>query len=443
MKLRRTITAVSVCSALLLTACGTADDPDVTEPLTTYVTSVSAPADENVVYNNQAAMANADGAARYAPEPFSSYTFDFSDGTNKYMVTVGLNSTGDAFNLTLEDSNFGFSQYCITAPENYTLNIPCSQEEASSVCSVIKNTIDDTPVPDILEFTFYLNNFEDESLPYSVMKYYSVKNDELCEIELYDTEKVTEVTVPGGGAAAFSRAAVDLFALGAPSKLEYCTDGTLLHTEPLVFMPYPDVSIDKDKNGGWTVNADIYVYRFDPVKMTMKKELQPSSYKESPLYFGYKAHAVADYIARYFTVASLNVSDYNNYVELPSVNSDTNDYYFKVDDPRFGTVDELKDFVRCFFTEKLVSDMFINAPQKYRDIDGSLYTIVGDGGYDFTLGKLTITDYKADKTSVTYHTKQEKFNDEGKFVNYIDGGDFSVELKDDGSIFITQYRFSY
>jgi hypothetical protein len=84
----------------------------------------------------------------------------------------------------------------------------------------------------------------------------------------------------------------------------------------------------------------------------------------------------------------------------------------------------------------------VNAPQKYRDIDGELYTIVGDGGADFTLGDLTITSWEEDGSSVTYHTKQEKFDEDGKFKEFIDGGDFTVEISDNGFI-VTQYRISY
>ena len=93
-------------------------------------------------------------------------------------------------------------------------------------------------------------------------------------------------------------------------------------------------------------------------------------------------------------------------------------------------------------TTSLVNDLFINAPQKYRDIDGALYTIVGDGGMDFTLGDLTITSWEENGNTVTYHTKQEKFDDEGKFKEFIDGGDFTVERTDSGFT-VTQYRIVY
>lgn len=350
----------------------------------------------------------------YDTESFSSYTFDFSDGENSYMITIELAPNGNSFNITTEDSSFAYSEFELKAPENYILNIPFSQDSASTVCKIIKNTVDSEVMPDILEFTFYLNNFDDESLAYSVKKYYTVKDGELSEIKLVD-ETADE-----------------------PVNMEYCSEASMLHTESKVFMPEPQVDIDENGN----VSADIYTYTFSYDDMTMTKRLQSSDYGDSPLYYGYMTNAAANYIAKYFTTTSLNVSDYENYVEMPSVNSDTSDYFFKVDDPRFSTVEELKNFARKFFSEKLVNDLFINAPQKYRDIDGELYTIVGDGGMDFTLGDLTITSWEESGNTVTYHTKQEKFDDEGKFKEFIDGGDFTVERTDSGFT-VTQYRIVY
>ena len=104
----------------------------------------------------------------------------------------------------------------------------------------------------------------------------------------------------------------------------------------------------------------------------------------------------------------------------------------------------MKEFTRKYFSEKLVTDMFLNAPQKYRDIDGSLYTIVGDGGVDFTLGQITITDYSENGNEITYHTKQEKFNDDGDFVDFIDGGDFVIERDPSNDTFkVTKYTLRY
>ena len=401
---------MSACSA------GSADGSSV-EIIREETASSDEPA-SNVVQGNQPyslMIANSDGEY-LAAESFSSYTLDYSDGKDKYMITITLNSTGNAFDITVEDNNFGYSSTIITAPENYILNIPYSQETASSVCKVIKNTIDNTQLPDILEFTFYLNDFEDESLPYSVTKYYAVQNSQLVEILIFgETE---------------TRA----------GHLEYCSESSMYHVEPTIFMPEPTVTFDENGNA----ETDISIYRFDPDNLTLTKCPANSTFEENPIYYGYAAKAIADNIAQYFTTTSLNVTDYENYVEMPSLNnSDINDCFFKVDDERFQTLEELKNFTRKYFSEKLVNEMFINAPQKYRDIDGALHTIVGDGGHDFTLGELIIIDYTVEGNSVIYHTRQEKFSDEGEFLKYIDGGDFVIELQPDGSFIVTGYRLSY
>lgn len=420
---RRTITAALVLalSVSALASCSTDSGTDATAATAAEITvsSSSSASEAETAAAAQAEEAPVLFAAKtdsseYDTAPFSSYTFDFSDGENSYMITIELALDGSSFNITTEDSSFAYSEFKLTAPENYILNIPFSQDSASSVCKIIKNTVDSEVMPDILEFTFYLNNFEDESLAYSVKKYYTVKEGKLLEIKLVD-ETADE-----------------------PSEMDYCSEISMLHTESRVFMPVPQVEIDKDGN----VTADVYTYTFSYEDMTMTKRLQSSDYSESPLYYGYMTNAAANYIAKYFTTTSLNVTDYENYVEMPSVNSDTSDYFFKVDDPRFSTVEELKNFARKFFSEKLVNDLFINAPQKYRDIDGALYTIVGDGGMDFTLGDLTITSWEENGNTVTYHTKQEKFDDEGKFKEFIDGGDFTVERTDSGFT-VTQYRIVY
>lgn len=409
LKRRLTALAAFIISAAVLSGCSA-------RPQAKAAGVQTEKASDNIVYGNQVALRSSFESAEYTPDPFTSYTFEFSQYENKYMITVELSADGNAFNLTLEDNSFNFSTLEIKAPKNYTLNIPFSQNDASSVCSVIKNTVDDTPVPDILQFTFYLNNFEDESLPYSVKKFYSIKDNKLCEIKV-----------------------IDASVSDAPSEvLEYCPDDILYHTEANVFMAAPQ--IDED------MNVSIYTYKFVPSELTLTKARQDSSYEGNLLYYGYAALAAADKAASYFTTTSLNVSDYENYVEIPSViDSQASDYFFRVDDSRFTTTDDLKNFARRFFNEKLANELFNNAPQKYRDIDGALYTIVGDGGYDFTLGRRTITSFEKDGNTLTYHTKQEKFNEEdGRFLNFIDSGDFTIEVNpDDESFIFTQYRFSY
>ena len=103
------------------------------------------------------------------PDAFSSYTFSLNDGENNYMITVSATDNDSELKIITEDNAFNYSEYTLTAPENYTLNIPYSQEYASSVCSVLTNTADDQTVPDVVQFVFYLDNFDtEEELPYTV-----------------------------------------------------------------------------------------------------------------------------------------------------------------------------------------------------------------------------------------------------------------------------------
>jgi hypothetical protein len=403
----------ALISLAMLSSCSIADDDTSSAGAadTSFASESDTSADSEI--NREAAVylrSTEDNA--YSPDPFTSYTLDYSDGSDSYMITIALDTDNTSFNVTTENSSFEYSDFNISPPENYGLNIPYSRDDASSVCKVIKNTVDDAVMPDILQFTFYLNNFdEDEERPYTIYKFYAVKDNSLAEISLLDENGDAE---------------------------PYYNGSTLLHTESDVFMPYPQLEIDADGN----ISGDVYTYTFSYDDMTMTKEVRSCDFAESPLYFGYYAYAAAGYVSKYFTTTSLDVTDYENYIQVPSVNSDVNDYFFKVDDPRFSTTDDLKSFLRMFFSEKIANELFVNAPQKYRDIDGELYTIVGDGGADFTLGDLTITSWEEDGSSVTYHTKQEKFDEDGKFKEFIDGGDFTVEISDNGFI-VTQYRISY
>lgn len=400
------------------------------ETVTMQVETSVAETDDGPAVGRAALLYSAqDGETAYTPEPFSSYSFDYSDGENKYMITVSVNAAADTFELTLEDSQFGFSTFEITAPKDYALNIPFSQDSGSSVCRVLKNPYKEKVLPDILEFTFYLNNFENEDSPYSVKKFYAVSGGQLSEIILIDSEMDRP-----------DNAYDDRLMNISGNTMEYCADVSMRNTEAGIFMPPPEVSFDENGN----MQVTVYNYCFDPDNMTMIKYRQPVDFDSDPLYFGYAAEAVADDIAKYFTTTSLNVEDYENYIELPSVsNPDVNDYFFKVADERFPTLDKLKESTRRYFSEKLVNEMFLNAPQKYRDIDGALYTIVGDGGMDFTLGDRLITGWDINGNEITYHTKQEKFTEEGEFKEYIDSGDFVINLNADGTFLITKYNLKY
>lgn len=350
------------------------------------------------------------------PDAFSSYTFSLNDGENNYMITVSATESDSELKIITEDNAFNYSEFTLTPPENYMLSIPYSQEYSSGVCSVLTNTADDQTVPDIVQFIFYLDNFDtEEELPYTVRRFYSVKNNEFTEIGVYDIDG---------------------------NKMDYIPESSLLRTEATVFMPTPTVTFDDDG----AASVDLSVYDFDANELTLKKRVQSTDFETDKLYYGYAAKAIADDIAQYFTTTSLNVSDYDNYVQLDSLNSDGGStmLYF-VDDPRFKTVSDLENFVKKYFDAKTTNEMFVNAPQKYRDVDGKLCTVVGDAGVLY-IGDITITSYNYNEKAgtITYKTKAERYDEEGRFVEFIDGGDFTLEVNpNDQSFKITQYKLNY
>ena len=128
-------------------------------------------------------------------------------------------------------------------------------------------------------------------------------------------------------------------------------------------------------------------------------------------------------------------------MEVEAADSSDSRYFFKVDDPRFSTLTEMRSYVLKYFDEKIVNEMFLKAPQQYRDIGGELYTILGDGGINEELGKLTITNWEIDENTVTYHTKQEKYNSDHVLDGYVDGGDFVIEVNGGDSFIVKQYRY--
>ncbi|MDE6745050.1 MAG: hypothetical protein K2J72_00275, partial [Oscillospiraceae bacterium] len=221
-------------------------------------------------------------------------------------------------------------------------------------------------------------------------------------------------------------------------RMGYIPESNLYRTENLKFMPEPVVTVNEDGS----LETEIITYTLNPNDMTMRRARETwTDFNDNPLYYGYAAHAIAGNIYQYFTVTSLNVSDYENYVEVSAADNGDSKYFFKVDDPRFSTLTELRSYTLRYFDEKLVNDMFLKAPQQYRDIGGELYTILGDGGINDELGKLTITSWDIDGNTITYHTKQEKFNSSKVLDGYVDGGDFVIEVSGGNSFIVKQYRY--
>lgn len=398
---------------------------------------------ENLVRSNPAAIG-------YSLEesventPFESYTYDFTAYDNNYMITVAPDETTTGLVLTVEDNTFGYTTIKVTPPGGYVVYLPYSQQYASSVCTIIRSAEDDCP--DLMKIDFYLAEFTDDTLPYVVSRLYSILDNKLVEVEVYDTTGDYTVTtgdpadVPADDPLTDEELrSTDVFEekeIEYLDRLDYIPESNLYQTEPLKFMPEPAVTLNDD--GSFT--AKIVTYTLNPNDMTMRRTYEDCSVG-NPRYYGYAAHAIAGNIYQYFAVTSLNVTDYTDYVEVEVPGEEQSQYFFRVDDPRFSTVQELRDYVRRFFSEDIVNEMFRSAPQKYRDIDGALYTILGDGGVNESLGKLTITDWTIDGDHIIYYTKQEKYNENHEMTGYVDGGNFEITVNADGSFIVDEYRY--
>ncbi|MDE6598635.1 MAG: hypothetical protein K2K34_00970 [Oscillospiraceae bacterium] len=435
-KLRTAALGLAVSAVLTFSSCGIIDGSsaritDITEETAQAETS------EQLVRNAPTGYALANGyEIPDDNEPFSSYTYDFSVYGSNYMITVTPDENGTGLDLTVEDNQFSFSKFSVTPPDNYIVKLPYSQQYANQVCTIIKGGSEESDIPDLLKIDFYLIDSSDESLPYSVSRLYSILNGRLVEVEVYNTEadlsdsaEVPAGKIMGRSAAEDTKNVLD--------RMGYIPESDLYRTDDLKFMPEPVVTVNEDGS----LETEIITYTLNPNDMTMRRSRETwTDFNDNPLYYGYAAHAVAGNIYQYFTAVSLNVS-YEDYVEVAAADNGDSRYFFKVDDPRFSTLTELRSYTLRYFDEKLVNDMFLKAPQQYRDIGGELYTILGDGGINDELGKLTIISWDIDGNTITYHTKQEKFNSSHVLDGYVDGGDFVIEVSSGNSFIVKQYRY--
>lgn len=362
-------------------------------------------------------------------DPFTSYTYNFTVGEDNYMITVEPDESRTGLVLTLEDKDFGFTTFDVVPPEGYSVYLPYSQEDASTVCTVIHETESKSSLPDILKIDFYLSSFEDEDKPYTVCRLYTVVRGELKEFSVYDLREAVDEAEEN-----------TLSSNNGVLPIGYIPESDIFSPEPGKFMADPKVTVLEDGS----LEADVVTYELDMTNSRIYCRSEPCG-TDQPLYYGYAVYAIAKNISQYFKDTSLNVSDYENYVEIPSADGTSSQYFFKVDDPRFSTVAELRAYVGKYFAKDIVDELFLSAPQQYRDIEGELYTIVGDGGFNESLGRVFITEMEEpenDPNTITYHTKQEKFNEEHEMTGYIDGGDLTVQITDgDPGFLITKYRY--
>lgn len=325
------------------------------------------------------------------------YTISVSDGVNNYLTSFSECDSG--ISVTIEDNRYNAVHSVIIPPEGFSPAFSEGGVSSGAFCSIISNDIDKSvTVPDIIRISF-TNGSE------NVCCFYTIDKGDLRKIE---------ISAPDND--------------GSLNSVPYINQSVLYHSEPFKFIS----SIVVDESAGIVPDISdmvrIRTYTFDPNSFTLtggSEELSP----DNPLYFGYAYWGAANNFAGYFTENTLNISDYDSYVEVPS--SDPEDsplFYFKVDDSRFDCTDDLKKSLRKLFSESAAEKLFDNAPQQYRDIDGELYTLTGRSLRDSSLGMLTFTSYtvSVDGEMITYRTRQEKYDENGAFTGYIDGGRFQL-----------------
>lgn len=419
---KRIIKAFSLFMAAAMLFCGcTADKGE-------------APAETSLPSDGTSAAAG-ETAPEIPPEPFSGYSFELRGAAENYLITVKPGEYSDEIAVAVENNRYETRDFVITAPTGYIPSFPYDQSYASGAVKIIKNDIDDTYIPDIMQFTFDITQEEldksEGNAVYSVSRMYTVDRDgELREINVISSEDSD-----GDGEA-------------EESVHDYIDRTQLYHSEPDKFIY--EITVD---------DSDLYDENGDPrpiesrVKIkTLKFEYNVprmvAGYEEitesNTLYFGYACWAAANSAAQYFTMTTFNISDWENYVEMPrSDDISASDYYFKIDDSRFSSVKDLKKYLKSIFTSQTAEKIFAAAPQRYMDIDDELYGIAGDGGYDFTLGTLTFSDVSVTSDRMVFRSRQEKFDETGNFTGYTDGGNFVIERCEDGLWRVSEYRYPY
>ncbi len=432
MKTRIIALLTALCAAVTLSACSGGENENISETAAEAraadITEASSEAVSEPTVGVEAAVLS--GEPVEEAEPFSSYTFTYSDSRDNYLITIspgeftepeyeGSATLPLSVILTCEDKNFASQTFEAKAPEGYYIGLPYSANGAYTACSIIRNDIDATPVPELIQLDFWGHDIkEDENRPYCVSKFYAVHEGKLSEVKMIDNTKQE----------------------GEP--LPYCPS-EMFHTEPLKLMEEP-LPAEVSKDG---VSLQIYTYTYDIENNTLTKNVEPPV-QDNMLYFGYYYYYRAMEIAYYMNQTTLPVEDYENYVETEIANGDSTStvMYFAIADPRFSTYEELYNYLLTIFSQRITDDILAAAPMQYKDIDGKLYGILGDGGYNINLGPITFTGYELseDGQSIIFHTRQLTRDDNGFETGYTDGGDFVLTSNPDTNGYIvTKFRYPY
>lgn len=413
--------AAALAAAALLAACGS-EDAETAE--------TNGSASSNTGGGQAVEMVRA--AAEESYVPFEKYNFELRGTDENYMIIIRRGDYDDEISVTVENNRYESKEFVITAPAGYAAYFPIEQKYASSAVNVIKNDIDDTYIPDIMQFCFYISQEELDKDPdnavYAVSRMYTVDgNGELREIAVVDSTDGEN---------------------GENTVSDYIDRTQLYHSEPDKFIyeiSVDDTNIYDDDGNVRPIEQRVKIktLTFDHGKNPVLTAGYEEISEDNPLYFGYAYWAAANSAAQYFTMSTFNISDYDNYVEKFDKSGEVSAYYFRIDDPRFSSTDDLHDYLETIFSVSTANRIFEEAPQKYTDIGGELYGIAGDGGYDFTLGTLTFSDMEISDSRMLFRSRQEKYDEDGVFTGYTDGGNFVIARQEDGSWRVIQYRYPY
>jgi hypothetical protein len=327
---RKILLVLSLIAALFVVSSCSSENTQTSEGKVVTQTN-------NVVVNTSALQLQTPTAlAINIVEP---YTFELSGFGENYIVTAASENAGAQIRFSVEDNKYNSTDYLMNAPDGYFAGTLSKVN-----CFVIKAPKNNPNVPDLLQVNF--EPLEQNTNKKQVAAFYSVKSSELLPVRVY-------TTIPYNLA-----------------ELQFCEDTVLIRTEDYKFMPPPTVTW----NAEGTPSVSIYTYTFDTTRMTLTKAAEAVS-ADNQLYFSYSALALAGDVASMFTTKTLAVSSDKEFVSITNAETGDSEHYFLVSDPRFSTSEELVAFANQYFAPEITAELYKNAPQKYRDINGQLYTL--------------------------------------------------------------------
>ncbi|MDR0974751.1 MAG: hypothetical protein LBL80_03555 [Ruminococcus sp.] len=336
----------------ILTACNEKQEFSIdTNPAATSITTVT---DASESFSNTSY--SGDG-----------YTFEFSDSGDNYIIT-GVCTDRDII-FTVENRYYEVSTCIDSLPVGYKGGV-LSEEN----CFLLPGRFPSDPAKELLQVVFTIDI--GGTVGY-VSKIYGIKDGVFMPLELFDNT------------------------LHMMTHLSVLPDRILLPVEINKFMPPPDLVYTENGNAVVSINT----YTFDPNTMTFTKAIEKISV-DNPLYFGYAAMTVCNDIYSYFTDRTLTVDTTRDFEPYFNNSTGTDEYYFAVDDPRFSTLAELETYVKRYFSEDIAAEMFRQAPQKYRDINGVLHTLQVNNVRDASLGSVILTDSLVEDVNNVYPVEQ-------------------------------------